>query len=391
MTALVPTHTTALPWRDAHELAGRLPVPLGMQRISLDAAAGRVLAESIRAAVPLPGCDVSAMDGYAVTGEAPWRVLGRVLAGGAVWPAPLMPGTAVEIMTGAPVPVGASAVVPYEDGCRDGDVVSAPPGRKPHIRLAGEDARPGDELVPAGQPVTAAVLGVAAQAGLDALQVYRRPRVHVLVTGDEVISAGVPRPGQVRDALGPSVAAVVQRAGGMQVERRYIADGAEPMLEALRAATDADVVVVSGSSSVGVADHLHGVLDRLGARWHIDGVRCRPGHPQALAETADGRWVIGLPGNPFAGLAAALTMLEPVVAALAGRSLRPAVRVPVTGDARPYPGGVRLEPARLVDGQAVVIPARSSASLRAAAVAHALAVIEATWRPGDAAELLPLP
>jgi len=244
--------------------------------------------------------------------------------------------------------------------------------------------------VPAGRVVSAAVLGAAAQAGLYTLSVHRRPRVRLLITGNEVVIDRPPALGQVRDAIIPLVNALLARAGGELVERQLLGDD----LDLLRAAidnTDADLIVVTGSSSIGAADHLRTVLAGLGARWHVDGVACRPGHPQALAETLDGRWLAGLPGNPFAALVAALTILEPAAAALAGRRPQPPLQLPVTGEAKPYPYGTRLTPVQLDGGYARTVPGARPASLRAAANADALAALNPEWTDGTPAELLPLP
>jgi molybdopterin molybdotransferase len=379
-----------MPWHQARALAATAPVPLGTERTSLAAAAGRVLAAPLRALVAAPAFDTAAMDGFAVAGRGPWRVAGQILAGEPGWPGPLARGDAIEIGTGAVVPPAADLVLPYERCQVDAGLVTGVPEGKDHIRRTGEDARPGDELVPAGRLVTAAVLGAAAQAGVDDLTVYRQPTVGVLVTGDEVVTSGIPGPGQVRDALGPIVAALAGRAGGVPAECRFLRDDAD-LLRAAIAAIDADVVVVTGSSSAGAADHLPGVLADLGARWLVDGVDCRPGHPQSLAVTAAGRWIVGLPGNPFAGLVAGLTILEPVVAALGGRRLPEPRVLPVTGETRPYPGGVRLAPVRVDGDHARIVPGARSGSLRAAATADALAVLDPHWLTGDPADLLALP
>ncbi|MFD0580408.1 molybdopterin-binding protein [Dactylosporangium darangshiense] len=156
-------------------------------------------------------------------------------------------------------------------------------------------------------------------------------------------------------------------------------------------AAGGDVVAVTGASSRGAADHLRAVLDWLGARWLVDGVACRPGHPQGLAALPDGRWVVSLPGNPFAGLVAALTLLEPLLARLAGRPAAPARTAPVHGEAKPFPAGTRIVPVALAGGRAVVVPGARPAGLRAAAAADALAVLDATWRSGGDGLLLALP
>lgn len=377
-------------WRSAHALAALRPGAVGVEVVPSVGAVGRVLADAVRAVAGSPAFDTAAMDGYAVNGAGPWRVVGRVLAGRPGYAGVLSSGRAVEIATGAVVPAGTDAVLPYERCHRDDVVVTGPAQPRDHIRRAGEDVRPGDTLVSAGRVLTGAVVGALAQAGVDAVTVRRRPRVRLLVTGDEIVRSGRPETGQVRDAVSPLVAALVDRAGGDPVEVVFLGDDAD-RLHSLVAADDVDLVAVSGSSSVGPADHLRPVLAGLGARWHVDGVACRPGHPQALAETSGGRWLVGLPGNPFAALVAGLTLLEPAIGALAGRAPRPPLRLPVTGGADPYPDGVRLVPV-LVDGDhAEVVPVSRPGSLRAAATADAVAVVDPQWTDGSPADLLPVP
>ncbi|UQU61676.1 molybdopterin molybdotransferase MoeA [Couchioplanes caeruleus] len=385
----MPGHHTALPWREAVAVAARVATPLPAEDVPLAEAPGRVLAVPVAARADLPGTDTAAMDGYAVAGPGPWTVTARVLAGGAPWPGRLGPGQAVEIMTGAPVPAGAVAVVPYEHTTvTPGGAVSGPIGQRAHIRRAGEDARAGDEMLPAGRLVTAAVAGLLAQAGADVVRVRGRPRVRLLVTGDEVIAAGVPAPGQVRDVFGPMAPALVTAAGGVLHDRRLLRDDPGVLTDALLA-PDAEVVAVSGSSSAGRADHLRTVLDKIGGRPLVDQVACRPGHPQLLASLPGGRWLVGLPGNPFAGLVAGMTLLRPLLRGLTGLAPARPWRLAVHGDVRPAPGITRLVPVTLDGDRAVVVPGARPASLSGAGLADALAVLEESWAPGDPADVLP--
>src|SRR5690349_3515309 len=349
------TDRPATPWRAARRIAAEAALPLPTEDVPLDRAVGRVLAAAVRARADLPGFDTAAMDGYAVSGAGPWRVAGRILAGEPGWPRALEPGQAVEIMTGAVVPAGAVAVLPYETADLSGTTAGAAAGAKPHIRRTGEDARAGAELVGAGRLVTAAVAGLLAQAGHDEVPVHRRPRVRLVVTGDEVLSAGIPAAGQVRDVFGPMVSALVVAAGAVVADRRLLRDDPVLLAECLTG-PDADVVVVTGSSSAGAADHLHRVLEKVGARRLVDRVACRPGGPQLLAALPGGRWVAGLPGNPFAGLVGAVTVLQPLLYALTGRSVPLATRLPVRGDVVVTAPVTRLVPVRLAGDHAVVVP-----------------------------------
>ncbi|MGJ6960681.1 molybdopterin-binding protein [Streptosporangium sp. G11] len=420
----------ALPWESARRVAASAAGPLSPVDLPLHLAYGCRLAEPLRALVPVPGADVAAMDGYAVAGDPPWRIAGLVLAGGAAFGAALGPGTAVEIATGAPVPEGAEAVLPYELAVRPvgvpgrsappgrftpplgrfappggesrtagepaGEWVSAPPGAvEPgrHIRRRGEDCPLGAVVLTAGSAVTPAVLGLAAGLGHDVLRVRPKPLVSVLVTGDEVVTLGVPGPGRVRDAIGPMLPGLVEWAGGRAEAPLWLPDGARALAAALAGppgGPPGQVVVVCGASSKGPADHLRAVLAGLGAEILVDGVAVRPGHPQLLARLPDGRLVAGLPGNPYAALVAALTLLAPAVRALAGGPEAPRERSALAGRVRPHHADTRMVAVRRGGRGAVPVGHDRPGSLWGAALAEALAVVPPGWR-GEPVELVSLP
>ncbi|WP_202997785.1 molybdopterin molybdotransferase MoeA [Paractinoplanes lichenicola] len=374
-----------LAWADAYAAARDLPTALPAETCAPEDAHGRTLAEPLLAAAPVPAFDAAAMDGYAVAGPGPWQVAGLILAG-TPDPALLAAGTAAEIATGAPVPANTEAVLPYEDCHVDGATVHGARGPRTHIRRAGDDVEPGALIVPAGRTLTATRVAAAVQAGVEQVRVHRRPSVTLLVTGDEVVLAGRPGPGQVRDSFTGIVAAVTTRAGGALEHSRHVGDNPAELRKALDRA-DTDVIVVSGSSSAGAADHLHALLDERGAEWHVRGVASRPGHPQALASLPGGRWVVSLPGNPYAGMVSTLTLLEPLLGTLAGRPPATLPAVPVTGSAKLMPGGVRIAPQR----NGVLLPPGGSAGLAAVADADSLAVLSDNWTEGDPAPQLIMP
>ncbi|MFG1674086.1 molybdopterin molybdotransferase MoeA [Micromonospora sp. NPDC049282] len=382
---------TATGWAAARALAHRLPAPLPGESVPLASAIGRTLAAPLIAAVPLPGFDNSAMDGYAVRGPGPWRVVGRVLAGRTHAVAPLVEGAAVEVATGAPVPDRADRVVPYEAADRVGDVLRAAPGDRRHIRRVGEYADRGQELVPAGSPVTPAVLGLAASVGLDHLTVRARPRARLLISGDEVVHAGRPPWGRVRDAIGPMLAPLLSAWGVNLLDSRMVGDEPGWFVEAIADSTrDADVTVVCGASSVGPADGLHASLRHLGAVAHVDGVRCRPGHPQVLAQ-AGARWIVGLPGNPFAALVATLTLVDPLLTGLAGRPPADLDTAVLTDSLRPDDRNTRIVPVRRGAQGLQVVDGAHPGYLGAVAGADALAVVPPGWHHGTPVGLLAPP
>ncbi|MEC3980476.1 molybdopterin molybdotransferase MoeA [Amycolatopsis sp. H20-H5] len=368
-------------WHEAREAARVTAKPLDPVELALDRALGTVLANPVLALTALPSFDNSAMDGFAVAGHGPWTVLGRVHAGGEPFPEALRPGQAVEIATGAPVPLGADTVLPVEHAERARDRVTGQvtPGR--HIRRAGEDCPCGVELIPSGRPVTPALLGLAASVGYDTLVVHRRPRVAVLVTGDELVSAGPPPPGRVRDAIGPLLPGLVSAAGGELVASRQLPDQRPALADSL-STMDAEVLVVCGATSKGPADHLRGALRDLDADLVIASVACRPGHPQLLAVLPDGRCVVGLPGNPFAALAAVVTLLAPLVSGFGGHAPPPVTTARLTGDVTAHPRDTRLIPVLRAGDEAVPAGHDRPGTLWGAALADALAVVPPDWSRG---------
>jgi molybdopterin molybdotransferase len=377
------------PWPHARASARAAADPLAPQVLALSECSGAVLASPLVARTGLPPYDVAAMDGYAVAGPGPWQVVGEVLAGQTA-PA-LAPGSAVGIGTGAPLPEGTAAVLPVEAAQRDGGTVHGEVAAGRHLRRAGEECAAGEQLLETGTVCSAAVLGLAAACGHDTLEVRPRPRVVALVTGDELLVRGLPHGGRVRDALGPQLPQLVAAYGGDLRDTAHLADDRALLRKAVESA-DADVVVTTGASSAGTADHVRGVLADLGARVLVDGVACRPGHPQLLARLPDGRCVVGLPGNPLAALVAAATLLGPLLAGLGGREVRR--HEALLGDAVPaVPSATRLVPVRRDGLRALPVPYAGAGMLRGAALADALAVVppDADLAAGARVEVLPLP
>jgi molybdopterin molybdotransferase len=384
---LPPVRATG--WAEARRTAREAGAALDRLEVSLPEALGLALATPLVAISPLPGYDAAAMDGFAVAGCAPWRITGRVLAGDPFPVAALVPGSAVEIATGATVPATAEAVLPYEHAVTDAGTVTGDIESGRHIRRRGEDCPIGEELLRAGTVVTPAVLGLAASVGHDRLTVHRRARVGVVVTGTELLSAGLPASGRVRDAIGPMLPGLVNVAGGEVAWVTRLADDEAALVSALRRA-DVDVLVVCGATSVGAADHLRGALQALAARVRIHSVACRPGHPQLFAALPGGRFVVGLPGNPYAALVAAMTLLEPLLGRLSGRRDRPVMTARLAGPVATHQDHTRLVAVACIGSAVVPVGNDRPGILWGAAQADALAVVPPGWR-GPEVEMLPLP
>ncbi|WP_446725030.1 molybdopterin molybdotransferase MoeA [Nocardiopsis sp. N85] len=378
-------------WPSARDLARRAGerVSVAVRELPSEEASGAVLGTDVRALTGLPAFDAAAMDGFAVSGPGPWLPVGVGLAGAPVACPGLAPGEAVEIATGARVPKGTEAVLPYELAERSEGRVTGPVEAGRHVRWAGEEITPGETVLTRGAIVGPAVLGLAAALGHETLPVLL-PRVAVIVTGEEVTTSGLSGEGYVRDAIGPMLPGLVAWAGGRVEGIRHMGDDRDALVTAITGAR-ADVVVVCGSSSRGPADHLRAALAEVGAEVLVDGVSCRPGHPQVLARSGDTLFV-GLPGNPGAALVAALTLLVPLLSAMSGRPdpSRQPVSVPVVGEVAAHPRDTRLVAVRLEGERALPVGHDRPANLRGAALADAYAVIPPGWR-GGAVELVRLP
>jgi molybdopterin molybdotransferase len=370
------------------------------ERVAIADALGRVLVDPmIRAEIDVPPFANSAMDGFAVrSADAPGslRIVGESAAGAGSPPA-VERGTAVRIMTGAPLPEGGDAVVPLELVDESADAVIVPPvAAGTHVRGRGHDTAAGDEVC-LPRALTPPQLAVLASLGIAEVEVRRRPRVAILSTGDELVAPGEALgPGQIHDANGPALAAAVREAGGVSVPVPRVGDDAEAIERALMgAAASADLVVTSGGVSVGRHDHVRAVLERRGTIdfWRV---AVQPGKPLAVG-ALEGTPVVGLPGNPVSALVTFELFVRPMIRASIGLDgdgrarvrATPTERIGKDRDRRAYLRVVVSAP----DGRAVASPAggQQSSQLRPLAEGNGLLVVpegEAAAEPGNAYEVV---
>jgi len=296
--------------------------PLGSEEVALAGALGRVLAEDVRSPIDVPPFDSSAMDGYAVVAGPPaeLEVVAEARAGHPAEVA-VRPGAAIAVSTGAAVPEGATAVVPVERTRTDGAGRVLVPETEPgaNVRRAGEDVSAGEVVLAGGVVLGPAELGVAASIGRGALHCAVRPRVALLVTGDELAAPGEPlRPGQIYSSNDVALAAQLERVGADLVHREDVRDTAESTRAAIETAlAAADVVVVSGGVSVGPHDHVKDALRGHGVEERFWGVSLRPGKPTWFGTRDDG-YAFGLPGNPVSAMVTFQLFVRPALLALQG-------------------------------------------------------------------------
>jgi molybdopterin molybdotransferase len=346
--------------------------PLATETVALVEAAGRVLATPIVADRDQPPFHRSTRDGYALRAEdaviGAWlAVVGQVQAG-RQWEGALTPGQAIEIMTGAPVPAGSDAVVMLEHVERSGAArniaIRLVDGRRiavgENIVPHGSEAREGDVVLPAGVELDAAAIALAAACGAATVEVFRKPRVSILATGDELVDVmETPGPQQIRNSNSYGLAALVNRAGGTPLRLPAAADRREELERSIRSARSSDLMLLTGGVSMGEYDLVEEVLLSLGATFFFTGVRMQPGKPVVFGRLPekDGApeiYFFGLPGNPVSSQVTFTCFAEPMLRSLRGGNTEGPRFVQATlteEEVAGKPGLTRLLPARLTSSK----------------------------------------
>lgn len=365
-----------------------------VEEVSLDDAAGRVLAGNIAADRDYPPFDRSARDGFAVRARdlpGELHVIGEVRAG-ARFEQAVGPREAVEIMTGAPMPEGADAVVMVEHTRREGDrvVVERTLQAGENFNPRGIEARPGDIVLSAGMRIGFGQIAALAMAGCERVPVYGRPRVSILPTGDEIVDIGQ-QPGdfQIRNSNGWSLAAQARRAGAIVEMLPVARDNYGSTRELIERGLEGDLLLLSGGVSAGKYDIVERVLADLGARFFFDRVLIQPGQPAVFGCIAE-KFFFGLPGNPVSTMVTFELFARTAIDRLSGlcASGLPLLRAKLGSEFRHKPGLTRFLPARLSDDGSTIWPKRWQGSGDIAAVARSNAFLVAdadreSWAMGE--------
>lgn len=389
-----------LPVAEAQARLFALAQPLPAEEAPIAACAGRWLARDVLALRNQPWADLSAMDGYAVRAAewpGPWRVAGESAAGGAI-PAPLAPGEACRIFTGAPLPAGADTILIQENATRDGDQLLAsddplPTGR--HVRPSASDFATDDVLLTAGNALTPARIALAVLGGHGRLPVGQRPKVALISTGNELVPPGAPTPaGSLPSSNAAMLAAMLSALPCDVIDLGIVPDDLDAMTATLKQAASADIIVSTGGASVGDHDMVRPAFAQAGGTLDFWKIRMRPGKP-LMAGTLDKAVFLGLPGNPVSAFVTATLFLLPLVRHRAGASAplphttqaRLAAPLPATGDRDDY--------LRAYRGEAGIVSVTSQDSAATAAMAMADCLIlrpaeSAAAAAGDTVTILPL-
>lgn len=378
------------------------------ERIHLASASGRILASSLRADDDQPPFPRSTRDGYACRADEASAHIVLPIAGlthaGQPPTGPLPPVSAWEIMTGAPVPAGADCVVMLEHVEKSGNTIRLSASRTispgDNIVARGAQSRRGDKILDSGVLIGPAQIALAASCGYSTLDVFRRPSVAILTTGDELVPVdATPGPGKIRNSNAPTLASLVAKFGADPIVLPTAADSADALDAALTQAAQADMLLISGGVSAGKYDLVEPALARLGAKFHFTGVKIQPGKPLVFGQIAQSagsptaQVLFGLPGNPISSACTFLLFAVPILAALAGsKETHPRfvlAQLACDTDRKAKPGLTRFLPALCTFNRSVkelpqvaTVPWHGSGDLTAFAQSNCFLVI-----PEDTAHL----
>lgn len=385
-----------LPVEEAQARLLMLAPPLPAESVPLVDAAGRYLTEPLRARRDQPWADLSAMDGYAIRWAdmpGPWQLAGEVPAGADRPAEALLPGTAMRIFTGAPMPPGADSVVLQEDVQAEDGLVrltgDGPGAQGRHVRPRASDFAEDAILLPAGMRLGPPRLALAALAGHATLPVRARPRVALLSTGDELVPPGAPcPPGKLPASNDIMLRAMIEGAGAAVLGSQIVPDVLPRLVDAFRSCADADVIVTTGGASVGDHDLVRPALEAAGGTIAFWRIAMRPGKPLIVGRLGKAM-VLGLPGNPVSSMVTGALFLLPLIRHLAGAAdPLPHPQPAQLGAALPAVGGrATFIRATLANGVVTPLAFQDSAAMQAAAAANALLIRPANAPAAQAGEI----
>jgi molybdopterin molybdotransferase len=387
----------------------------GVETVAITESVGRVLAAPLSADRDQPPFNRSTRDGYAVRAEevaaGRWLEVAGQIQAGRQWEGSLAPQQAIEIMTGAPVPAGSDAVVMLEhverNDFKERRAIRLADGRRTlageNIVARGSEARAGDIVLAAGTEMDAAAVALAAACGAAMLEVFAKPTVSILATGDELVDVlEAPGPEQIRNSNSYGLAALVTRAGGRPLRQPVAPDRRDELEQAIRRARRADLMLLTGGVSMGEYDLVEEVLLSLGAEFFFTGVRMQPGKPVVFGrlperDSMPAMFFFGLPGNPVSTQVTFTCFVQPMLRAMRGTNVEEPcfVQATLADDVAGRPGLTRVLPARLtpnrVRPEVRLVVWQGSGDLAANARANCYAVLPADiegFRRGDVITVL---
>lgn len=374
-------------WDQARSIAASTFTQLASERVELSNSVGRTLAFDASALCDLPAYETSSMDGWAVSGKGPWKVIGEV-ATGKKSTITIIDGQALTIATGGVIPEGATAVIPWESANNADGVISGEIEFGANIRPAGAECREGELLIHAGTRLTPPMVGLLAATGHDEIEVRLRPRIAIFFLGDELLHTGVPLDGSIRDALGPQLPSLLQSEGAEVIAARFVRDDLDTLNNEIASVLhEVDVLITTGGTADGPRDYVKSAIAHLQGTIVIDCARVRPGFHILLADIRSEDRKVGflaLPGNPQSALAAFTSFGIPLIASLLGQTLPDFTQIKIDSAMKTPKNFSRLVPGTV--DRNIFTPSEylGSAMLRGVAHSNGFALLEPGENPAGA-------
>ena len=366
-------------WDEAFLLATSTFAPLGVERVAISKSVGRVTAVDLYSLCDLPAFTTSSMDGWAVSGTAPWLIVGEV-ATGKRSSRVLSTGECMRIGTGGVIPEGCTSVLPWEEAKEESNQIHGQSIDGANFRPAALESRTGDLLCEAGTLLKPAMVGLLAATGHDEIAVRNKPRVGIFFLGDELLHTGVPNDGSIRDALGPQLPSLIESYGTIVEVATFVVDNLTALHSAISGAlSKVDVIFTTGGTADGAQDFIRPVIEKLNSELIVDCVRVRPGYHILVSKLSEGDRKIpfvALPGNPQSALAALSSFGRPLIYSLLGRRQELLKSIELTTEITTAKDFSRILPGNLNGNLFAPTGYLNSAMLRGVASAEGFALVE---------------
>lgn len=366
-------------WDDALTLVTSTFPPLGFEQVPISEAVGRISATDIYSLCDLPAFTTSSMDGWAISGEGPWSIVGEVATGKRSTRV-LSTGECMRIGTGGVIPEGCTSVLPWEDATTESDKIHGQSVDGANFRPAALESRTGDLLCEAGTLLKPAMVGLLAATGHDEIAVSIKPRIGIFFLGDELLHTGVPIDGAIRDALGPQLPSLIESYGTRVEVATFVVDNLTALHSAISGALGkVDAIFTTGGTADGAQDFIRPVIEELGAELIVDCVRVRPGYHILVSKISEGDREIpfvALPGNPQSALAALSSFGRPLIYSLLGRKQELLKSIELTTEVTTAKDFSRILPGNLNGDLFTPTGYLNSAMLRGVASADGFALVE---------------
>ena len=378
-------------WDEAYAIASQTFSTLPAEAVALSQSVGRFLASPARALCDLPAYATSSMDGWAVRGSGPWKIVGQIATGKAPSQS-LADSECMKISTGGVIPTGATSVMPWENATETEAKIQGRTKEGENIRPAGVESKMGDLLIDSGLRLNPPMVGLLAATGHDLILVTRKPRIAIFFLGDELLHEGVPNDGSIRDALGPQLPALLESYGAEVTQAQFIKDDLGTLTHSIeKSLDDVDMIITTGGTADGPKDFVRPVIQHIKGQYIIDCVRVRPGYHIIVAKVSRGDREIpfvALPGNPQSALAALTSFGRPIIHSFLGAPHTDLMTLELKETFQTQPEFSRLVPGNI--DRRVFTPTGylGSAMLRGVAHASGFALVAPG---GTTARWLPLP